>query len=189
MTDKATMLRAGIELMQEFCETNKLAEPNINEVPKDKWRFTSTCAYYREDVITIAPSACAFIGYGGRAWSYPGYVIDRTPYGVVQHELGHHVDFSISGEKGAYGGDFSERLRAATGEKQITSYVPNDWEWFAEIFRLYVTNSDLLKRLRPATYKVLRDLYRPVVDKPWRTVLKHAPQRTVEQAAIKIANR
>lgn len=42
-----------------------------------------------------------------------------------------------------------------SGELPITSYAPNPAEWFAEIFRLFVTNHGLLKQLRPKTYNIL----------------------------------
>jgi hypothetical protein len=184
---KLEMLETGKQLAQEFCEANQLEMPTVNVVPNQAWRFNSTCAYYRQQVIHIAPARCAPEGRGGPAWSYPGYVVDRTPHGVIQHELGHHVDHVRSKIKGAYGGDFSVNLRQWTGEDKITNYCPNDWEWFAEIFRLFVTNSDLLRELRPRTYQQLRELFKPVVDEPWRQVLKDAPPRNILAAERKIA--
>lgn len=185
MRTRAELLASGKELMSEFCEANALRQPGMVERPAADWRFSDACAYYRRDTITICPDRCAVIGTAGRAWSYPGYVIDRTPHGVVQHELGHHVDFTRSSERGAYGGDFSVRLRQVTQEPKLTGYCPNDWEWFAEIFRLFVTNSDLLKAVRPRTYLELRQLYKPVIDVPWRWVLRDAPPRTIEMASRK----
>lgn len=185
--NKAQLLALGRDLAAEFCEANRLSLPAVDEQPGASWRFRGTCAYYRRDVITICPSVCAPPGTGGRQWSWPGYVVDRTPYGVIQHELGHHVDYTLSDDKGAYGGDFSVKLRRLTGEDRITSYCPNTWEWFAEIFRLYVTNSDLLRALRPRTHEQLRAIYRPVIDVPWRQVLKDAPERTQRAAENKIA--
>lgn len=185
--NKTEMLETGKQLAQEFCTANKLVMPTVNEVPNQAWRFDSTCAYYRAQVIHIAPGRCAFEGRGGRAWSYPGYVVDRTPHGVIQHELGHHMDFTMSDVKGAYGGDYSVTLRRATREDKITNYCPNDWEWFAEIFRLFVTNSDLLRELRPRTFDLIRERFKPVVDAPWRQVLKDAPPRNIIAAERKIA--
>ena len=183
MSFKQVMLDKGKELMHEFCEANALAPPHVAAHPRERWRVASACAYYRPTLISICPDRCSSIGAAGMAWSYPGYKIDRTPYGVVQHELGHPVDYLRSKVKGAYGGDFSVKLREITGEEKISGYCPNDWEWFAEIFRLYVTNSDLLRIMRPRTYAKLKDIYRPVVDAPWRVVLKSAPERTIEMAA------
>ena len=69
---------------------------------------------------------------------------------------------------------------------KLTNYCPNDAEWFAEIFRLFVTNSDLLRLIKPRTYSELRKLYKPVIDDPWRLVLKDAPERTLLAASNKI---
>lgn len=182
--NKAHLLEAGKDLLHRFCLLNQLEPPPIQVYEKGTWRFDA-CAYYRPTAIHIAPHRCAHIGTAGRSWSYPGYVIDRTPYGVIQHELGHHVDRLLSGSKGSYGGDFSSTLRAGTKEEKITNYCPNDWEWFAEIFRLFVTNSDLLKLIRPRTHEELASRFTPAVDAPWRDVLKDAPQRTIEMASRK----
>lgn len=181
---KDGLLNDGITLMGEFCEANRIARPEVRVAAKSEWRV-SACAYYRPVAIAICPAACAAIGKGGRAWSYPGYVIDRTPYGVIQHELGHHVDHTYSEMKGAYGGDFSEKMRRLSGEPKLTNYCPNDWEWFAEMFRLFVTNSDLLRAVRPRLHAQLREHFKPTVDRPWREVLRYAPDRTIEMAARK----
>lgn len=186
MSYKHHLLAAGVGLAKAFCETNSLKLPSLEVVTPASWRFSSTCAYYRPETVTICVERCAHIGHGGQAWSYPGYVIDRTPYGVVQHELGHHVDYVRSETKGAYGGDFSVKMRQAADEPKLTNYCPNDWEWFAEMFRLFVTNSDLLRAVRPRTYALLRDTgLEPVVTEPWREILKAAPERTIEMAARK----
>jgi Mlc titration factor MtfA (ptsG expression regulator) len=114
-------------------------------------------------------------------------VIDRTSYGVVQHEQGHAVDCALGGASGDhYFSDFSVQLRSISREDKITNYCPNDAEWFAEMFRLFVTNSDLLKNLRPRTYAIIKDFFKPVIDQPWQHVLKDAPERTIAQAAKKI---
>ena len=39
-------------------------------------------------------------------------------------------------------------------KRVLTSYCPNNAEWFAEMFRLSITNSQLLQQLRPRTYKL-----------------------------------
>lgn len=175
----------GYWLVKKFVEENKLPPVTILPETKEYWRV-SACAYYRKDTIKICVKACAPIGTGGRSWSYPGYVVDRTPYGVLAHELGHHLDFHKSLSKGSYFGDFSINLREQTGEKPITTYAPNDAEWFAEIARLYVTNPDLLWLIRPRTYKELRKLFEPVFTDTWRERLKDAPARTIKAVEGKI---
>ena len=150
------------------------------------WKFDA-CAYYRKDVTAICVSRCAAIGVAGMAWSYPGYTVDRTPYGVLQHELGHHADYVKSTKRGPYYGDFSVMLRAAVDEKPITSYCPNDAEWFAEMFRLFVTNPDLLAKLRPATHANLRERFTPIFNDSWRDRLTAAPERTIAVIERKLA--
>lgn len=185
---KQALLSQGMDLIESFCDFNGLRLPPVRQYTAAEWRFASTCAYYRPETIHIAVQRCAHIGTANRAWSYPGYVIDRTPYGVVAHELGHHVDHIRSLVKGSYGGDFSERMRAESREPKLTNYCPNDWEWFAEMFRLFVTNSDLLRAVRPRTHALLVGAgLKPVVTKPWREVLQGAPERTIEMAGRKVA--
>lgn len=185
--NKEQLLVSGCALVKTFCEANGLDNPTVRVYNSAQWRFDSTCAYYRPVGIHIALHRCAHPGTAGRAWSWPGYVIDRTPHGVMAHELGHHVDHVLSGQKGSYGGDFSVKLRAKTGEPKLTNYCPNDWEWFAEIFRLFVTNPDLLARVRPRTFREIEAVLKPVEERPWESVLADAPDRTVEMARRKIA--
>lgn len=185
--DKQAMLVRGIDLVEEFCELNDLAVPGVKTYTKEEWRFPSTCAYYRENRIHIAPSRCASIGHAARAWSYPGYVTDRTPYGVMAHELGHHVDFLRSSVRGAYGGSFSVGMRLLSKEPKLTSYCPNDWEWFAEMFRLFCTNPLLLELIRPKTHALMLEAgLKPVERRPWPVVLEGAPERTREMARRKV---
>ena len=141
------------------------------------------CAYYRpQRGIVICVERCASIGTAGRQWSYPGYTVDRTPYGVVQHELGHHVDLTRGERKGAYWSEFSSAVRGRAGEKPITSYCPNNAEWFAEMFRVFVTNPDLLFHVRPRTHRELCLCFEPVFTDTWRDRLKDAPARTIKAA-------
>lgn len=182
---KTELLLRGLEHMRTFCGLNGLAVPEVNARAKSEWRF-SACAYYRPVYIEICPDACAAIGREGRCWSFPGYSVDRTPYGVIAHELGHHADRSRSVRRGNYFGDYGMKTRVASGEKPLTSYCPNDAEWFAEMFRLFVTNPDLLRQIRPVTYELLADDFKPSLELPWDEVLRAAPLRTIEAARKKI---
>lgn len=185
---KMAMLSNGIGLVQAFCERNGLSVPALQLYSRAEWRYPSTCAYYRPETIHIAVDRCSHIGTANRAWSYPGYITDRTPYGVMAHELGHHVDHTLSKTKGSYGGNFSEDMRAESGEPRLTSYCPNDWEWFAEMFRLFATNPTLLQAVRPKTFTLMiTGGLRPVDPQPWREVLKDAPARTLAMAERKVA--
>lgn len=183
---KAEMLTQGVELARKFCNLNGLRAPAVREVKTLDWGF-GVCAYYRKNETSICVAKCAAIGLAGMAWSYPGYTVDRTPYGVIAHELGHHVDWHFGGRKGPYFGDFSVGMRTRTKEPPISSYCPDDAEWFAEIFRVFVTNPDLLRELRPKAYAELASLFTPVFSDTWAERLSNAPARTIEAARRKVA--
>jgi len=166
----------GLALIEEFCDVNNLLTPAVTCCDKrDAWphRF---CAYYRSTpaprIVIHLPSTAA-VGRGGAAWSWPGHTVDRTPYGVLAHELGHSLDYICNA---------SRTMRAKTKEDALTGYAPNTREWFAELARLFITNPDLLKQLRPQAYAFLVEDLRlhPVVRSTWRKVLRFAPRRTVE---------
>lgn len=185
-----SLVEGGAALASRFCRANNLPTPPIRVASSQEWRVRY-CAYYRPQKIVICPSKCARLGYGGRAWSWPGYVINRTPQGVIPHELGHHVDWLHSDRREIYSGDFSHSVWRESGEGAITSYCPDNSEWFAEIFRLYVTNPDLLRLLRPVTFDILARKFKAVVETDWRTTLERglAPPRIIDQAGIKIASK
>lgn len=182
---KQSMLDRGKKLATRFCDVNGFEAPAVEEVPVDKWRF-SVCAYYRANVTTICVAKCSGVGFAGMQWSFPGYAVDRTPYGVVQHELGHHVDVVMSDRVGPYFGDFSQGMRKRSGEAPITTYCPNDGEWFAEMFRVFVTNPDLLLQLRPRTHAEMMKRLAPVFTDTWRERLDGAPDRTLLAAQRKV---
>ena len=182
---KQSLLVRGMALATRFCEANGIKAPAVEEVPLDEWRF-NTCAYYRANVTTICVAKCSGVGFAGMLWSFPGYTVDRTPYGVVQHELGHHVDVLMSDRVGPYFGDFSQGMRERSGEAPITSYCPDDGEWFAEMFRVFVTNPDLLLALRPRTHAEMVARLKPMFADSWRERLAGAPDRTTLAAQRKV---
>lgn len=202
----------GLELMQDFCKLNKIDTPFVYLLQEhggrdiDRFYYVGTCAFYtnrprRGDVlkgnsICIMVDKCAKIGTWGRAWSYPGYVIDRTPYGVLQHELGHAVDhFRTDHTKKTFEEAlFSYKVYQQSKEKPLTGYLGTDkrahtfyQEWFAEMMRLFVTNPNLLSKVRPKTFDVLVHYgLTPVELRKWEEVLSEAPERTKEQTRKKI---
>ena len=183
---KVDLCMQGWDLVLRFCRANTMPTPALHIVSKEYWQVNA-CAFWRNGRIFICLPRCASPGLAFSARSWPGYVIDRTPYGVVCHELGHHVDWHMSEKRGAYFGDFSKLLRAKSTEASITSYAPNDAEWFAEIFRLFVTNPRLLFMLRPEAFKALSAKFTPIEERSWKQVLRNAPERTRLQAEKKVA--
>jgi hypothetical protein len=194
------MFQAGAAIAKNFCDLNGICMPTIERLnPSQRHYHLGTCAYYRPTTIHVMVEKCANRGFGGRAWSWPGYAIDRTPYGVIQHELGHHVDTVKTGEvtrENLQERLFSKKIWERSQEAPLTGYLGTDkhpatfWmEWFAENFRLFVTNPDLSRLLRPKFYReMLGSEIRPVLLGEWDEVLiRHlAPARIIEQARKKI---
>lgn len=176
--EKKHLFEMGMNAINDFCFMNDLDIPQVAIIDKKDWRF-NVCAWYRDGKIAICLEKCSSIGRVGRSWSYPGYTADRTPFGVLLHELGHHVDFRRSDKKARYGGDFSIRIRRSANENPISGYCPNDFEWFAEMFRVFVSNPDLLRGLRHLTFEKLASIFKVEEIKEWREVLKEAPNRTI----------
>jgi len=178
---RETLYAEGLALLTRWCVLNGVEAPEVKawytDAPFD------ACAYYRHGLINIWPKECSTVGTSPRQWSYPGYVVDRTPYGVLQHELGHHVDEAYNYR----GGTYSSAWREETGEAPLTGYHTNDMEWFAEHFRLFVTNPDLLEKLRPKTWKKLAMKWPMRAEmRRWEEVLSGAHERWRQAAINKI---
>jgi hypothetical protein len=188
VSEKQRLCALGVDLARRFCIRNRLREPGFDVQP-DAWAIGS-CAYYRPETIHISIALCAAPGRGGRAWSWPGYVVDRTPYGVVCHELGHHVDRLSGRALGAYWSDFGAGIRQRTGEPPLTAYAgENDAEWFAEAFRLFLTNPFALAILMPATHAALRERFEPVIEYDAYTTLSATGLRVLERHNQALGNK
>jgi hypothetical protein len=202
MTDptRLELYRRGEARVVAFCRLNALTWPEFRPTWNRKdWRF-SVCAYYRASYIAICPDACARPGTSPiaarNAWSWPGYSTDRTPYGALAHELGHHVDYwhGAPEHRGAYWSNFSSETWEAAKEPPLTSYLSTATrdmviraEWFAEMFRLFVTNAALLKLLRPRTHALLAARFHAVSGADWATELgSDVPARFLEAVAKKV---
>jgi hypothetical protein len=196
MTERDRLYDAGVELAFKFCTVNRIPPPTITRLnPGDRFYSLGTCAFYRPTEIRVMVEKCANKGYGGRAWSWPGYTVDRTPYGVVQHELGHHVDNHFYKGRDDV---FSKRIHELSKERPLTGYLGTDtrsmtffMEWFAENFRLFVTNPDFCNFIRPKFYTALiEEGLKPVVDGAWLDMLNRhgATERIIQQAEKKINN-
>lgn len=183
--DKSLLSEIGTGMMRLFCVTNQIPEPGLhlymekNHPEAVKIKRVGTCGYYRSHNIHVAVPHCA---HNNANYSWPGFISDRTPYGVIQHELGHHIDEVYSNcnvYRTRSGNFYSDKIRAISGEKPITSYSPDTMEWFAEIFRLFVTNPDLLRQIRPKAYAALIADFKPIIDKTAGEIMEHwhAPAR------------
>lgn len=196
MSDREDLFEAGVKLAKKFCAANGIPMPGVvRHLSTSRYYNVGSCAFYRPMSINVMVERCANRGYGGRCWSWPAYVIDRTPYGVVQHELGHHVD--LWSPRSRSGKLISQGIYEEVQEAPLTTYLGTDnkpetlyMEWFAEIFRLFVTNPCLCEKLRPKFYKrMIGFKFTPVVnDGNWKDTLRvhEAPERIVTQAQKKI---
>jgi hypothetical protein len=188
--DKAKLVELGRQRMERFCNTNAIELPALRSVELGDWSWDA-CAYYRKNGVVICPAKCGYLCGEARSmnWTWPGNTTDREPFGVIAHELGHHCDLlKADTYTGRYFSDYSLKMRPLSGEKPLTSYCPNDAEWFAEMFRLFVTNHALLKVLRPKTWELLRSDWKPVSsDRDWRVELgTNVPARIIENLSKKM---
>ncbi len=193
---KGALAELGMNLVEEFCAANKVPPPDMHVIPEREWHVNS-CAYYRPGEIKLCLEHCGFPApeVNSRNWTWPGSVVDREPYGVFAHELGHHVDVLV-GERGGldvweYSSEYSTAMMKASGEAPLTSYAAtNPAEWFAEAFRLYATNPDLLFMVRPKTRLLLDKSFVPVVRTNWLEALgTNAPARVVSSLRKKFVRR
>lgn len=191
-THKVELFIKGKELADRFCQVNNIPLPEVKLWGRRDWHVNA-CAYYRPDTemqrkwghtgINVCVQECASpcTQAQTRNWNWPANITDREPFGVVSHELGHHCDWLASEKKSSYGGDYSVSVMKESGEPPITSYAPNPWEWFAEIFRLYVTNPDLLQAVRPRAYAIIARRWQPAVTLDWKGALGcNVPERIVK---------
>lgn len=177
---KEILFEDGLNLIHSWCDANGVPRQTVSKMTGEP--TFCVCAYYRDNKIFIWVHSCAAIGLAGRCWSYPGYVVDRTPYGVLAHETGHHVEKA----HGSEGGIVAQQWRYQTWEPPITSYAPNHNEWFAEMFRLFLTNPDLLSKIRPKTYALMIERWPNRIEtRPWQEVLADS-ERHIKAATNKI---
>jgi hypothetical protein len=157
------------DLCCRFCDVNGLPTPRFEDRTN---RIHYGLYQPRTKTVSVAvdktrpPSRTAF------SWTWPGYKADLTVLGVTAHELGHHWHF-LTGERAVIR-DF--RL---IGELPLTSYEPNTSEAIAESFKVFVTNPDLLRVLRPARYEFFRARLTPVIDLEWHEVLDGSPRHVL----------
>ncbi len=193
--DKKQLAEFGEKRARAMCELNGWNSPTFTVVESDerivrmKAAGTATCGFYRPmslrcrgPEIVVSWRHCAHVGTAGSSWSFPGYVIDRTPYGVVQHELGHYA-------LGSFHRNFNGEIIMADAikdEEPISGYAPNPEEKCVEMFRLYVTNPNLLSLIRPRAFEWLAKRVKPIEHREWQEVLRNAPERTIAQALKKI---
>lgn len=172
----------GVALSIKFLMMNGIEVPKFSldhHIGLNKHQLTGLYLALMKMVYINIPKTSA-IGYGGPAWSFPSYKIDRTAYGVVCHEVGHHIDVMLKYPSR------SEEWNILTKKEKVSRYEPTPSEAFAESMRLYITNPDLLRIGCPKRFGYLAnelDL-KKVTTTGWLTTLenKGCPQRQIDQA-------
>lgn len=115
----------------------------------------------------------------GFAWSFTGSKADLTVTGVLAHEVGHHVHHMFM-YRGQVNSIMQELKRIRRLEARLSGYEPNVHETFAECFRLFALNPELLRVGRPMRWKLMLDLeLKPAHSVPWREVLVHAHPKLI----------
>jgi len=121
--------------------------------------------------VNLAKCAQPVLKPGARRWSYPCWKTDRTPMGVVAHEVGHHVSaaFRTSRKIPLICGMW----RIAARGKRVTGYEPCLEEAIAETLRLFILNPALLEAAIPSRYTFLTDVLglKPSEPRDWQEVL------------------
>lgn len=161
--DRKALLDVGVRLGLDVLDRAGLTQPEVVVFPT-RHRLNEF-GWYRRGKIHINMMKCRLpVKTPGYSWSFPGYKADLTPVGVYTHELGHHVD-KLFGHP---------RLTGWSKEPRVTSYEPNRGEAFAEAFKLFATNPDLLRVGRPVRWEFLLEhgLVSPDELVPWGDVLR-----------------
>jgi len=174
--DKYTLFEKGLDLISGFSSLNRIRKPKV--FIYDGYHKSAYGLFYPDNIIQINIKMCrAPVKTPGYDWSFPGYIQDLTPYGILAHEFGHYISDRL-------GKGFRKNfIRINRLESNVTSSDNRGLdEKMAEAARLFITNPDLLKKGRPLRYQIFRDYYEPIVNHRWRTVLKHAHPKIIAAA-------
>lgn len=130
--------------------------------------------------VNLAKCAQPILNPGFRRWSYPCWKTDRTPMGVVAHEVGHHVSASLRSSQKI----IREKWNVAARGKRVTGYEPCPEEAMAETLRMFILNPTLLEAAIPRRYTFLIDVLglRPSESRNWQEVLGNYPEYVVAGA-------
>lgn len=168
MTIREDLYVEGLKLVEELNRVNGIPPVRVILVESLK----NYGMYESPDLILInLPRTRPPTTNPGWSWTYPGYKADLTAYGVLAHENGHHIYFSIYHRI-----DKRKWREVLSSEAKVTSYEPNMSEAFAESLKLFSTNPDLLAQGRPLRYLFLTGELglEPVIKEGWREVLSEA---------------
>lgn len=165
---KQQLFDVGLILCENFCKLNNIPLPKrviIDNTIKHNGTY-----YYGAELIKInlkknrTPTRTP-----GFAWSYPGYKSDMTPIGVLAHEFGHHIHNKF----------FNGNSYLPPG--RVSGYEPNVSEAYAESFKLFIINPDLLKNISKHRYDYfIESGLKPIIKQKWDDVLSDAHPKFIE---------
>lgn len=169
----------GRDIISRFCKLNKIDQPIITNKKCDP-RYYGFYSYGSNEIVYDKKQCRVSVNVPGFQWAYTGYKADVTVAGILSHEMGHYVD--------DYFGYPSQRIkRFVRKEKSVSSYEPDGCEIFAEAFRLFLLNPNLLQLACPRRYEFLtekccRNLI-PFFETSWDVNLRNAHPRILDAAS------
>lgn len=160
---KRELYESGVAICSQFLVLNKLPLPAFTEGPLPtarKPQGTYGCGHYlpSRHLVWVNAEACARPARGTpRAYSFPGNLTDRTPVGVVAHEIGHAIDYTLLKAHMGLSGMASASVDwvAAVRGPKVSSYEPNFIEAFAESMRVFILNPSLLEWACPKRFQFI----------------------------------
>ncbi len=175
---KLSLFTLGCSLVQEFLTLNNIKIPEISLKPLYYSDMRNTGIYrpnkeLQHIFVNLDVTAWPVSKPGQMRWSHPGWKTDRTAYGVVAHETGHHVEYMLARAKTFKLKQWKEA--AYLDKKKVTSYEPNYAEAFAESMRVFICNSELLRYGIPARYKYITEVLglKPIIADDYKDVISN----------------
>lgn len=158
-----------IDVINRFCETNVVPLPRFVASADGRLRASRVYATYRRETRLITVYLDKTTRHESIRDSFPRSRLDFSTLGCACHELGHHVN-EVRGWS-AVARDFYD---THVKERMLSPYAHmSRHEDFAETFRLFVTNPDLLEAYRPRRFEFMKSVMRlsPIEDRKWRDVI------------------
>lgn len=149
----------GRVAVERWLDENDIPHPGFVVTDDPIW-FVPGCAgtyhNFRRRVVAVDISRCILRGRFRGLPCWEGGMDDLSPYGVLCHEIGHHVDRTLGTRRGSRWQCADTVWREIVEEEEAISCLePDVLESFAEAVRLFITNNELLKVGRPVRWEYL----------------------------------
>lgn len=175
--DKVSVLAKGLLELDAFGTLNnvpRLAGLHFSPPPHARNRFQLTGLYHNNTIWVDLSKTRTPVATPVRSWSFTGWKSDMTPAGVLAHEFGHHVWYALL----PYRKIRSALREIVQVEHAVSGYEPCVEESFAEAFRVFMLNPDLLRCGWPGRYEFMLTVgLKPLHEIPWREILVNAHPR------------